>query len=344
MAYPSDSGTTYTNKTDGVDIIRATDVNNLQTEVTAVKTLLGTIGSLVSGTFYYLMSEITGTDKAVGKTATQTLTNKTLTSPTLTNPVINVGSDATGDIYYRNSGGAFTRLPVGTNNQILRLSSGLPAWTAEASNANASTTVAGLTEIATSSEVTAGTATGGTGAPLVVTPDSLAASTPVFNGSGLTNVSRKVLFDVVTAGTQVNNTTSTVYTTTINANTFTASSAMKIYGSFKYSSSSTTSLSISYSFGGATIATFSTNTSSGSTDRYVKFETVVLFSNTSGLCDINTIIYDTLSTNNQTTMYGYASKATTLASLTSNQTFACSVTASSTMTATYYGTLVEKIS
>lgn len=53
----------------------------------------------------------------------ETLSNKTLTSP-----VINVGSDATGDLYYRNSGGNFTRLPIGATNNLLTVASGLPAW------------------------------------------------------------------------------------------------------------------------------------------------------------------------------------------------------------------------
>lgn len=61
----------------------------------------------------------------VGLTTTQTLTNKTLTSP-----VINLGSDATGDVYYRNSGGLFTRLPVGTDGHVLTLASGIPSWAA----------------------------------------------------------------------------------------------------------------------------------------------------------------------------------------------------------------------
>lgn len=38
------------------------------------------------------------TDTLVGRISTDTLTNKTLTSPE-----INVTSDATGDIYYRNA-------------------------------------------------------------------------------------------------------------------------------------------------------------------------------------------------------------------------------------------------
>ncbi len=58
----------------------------------------------------------------------QTLLNKTLTSPILTTPVINVGSDAAADIYYRSAGNAFTRLPIGSSYQVLKVVSGLPAW------------------------------------------------------------------------------------------------------------------------------------------------------------------------------------------------------------------------
>lgn len=39
-----------------------------------------------------------------------------------------LGSDATGDIWYRNSGGAITRLPIGSAGQVLTVSSGLPSW------------------------------------------------------------------------------------------------------------------------------------------------------------------------------------------------------------------------
>ena len=61
----------------------------------------------------------------VGETSTQTLTNKTLTSP-----VINVGSDAQGDIYYRSSGGTFTRLAPGTSGQYLATGGAAanPSW------------------------------------------------------------------------------------------------------------------------------------------------------------------------------------------------------------------------
>lgn len=44
-----------------------------------------------------------------------------------------LGSDATGDIWYRGSGGEMIRLGVGSNGQVLTLASGLPSWAASAS-------------------------------------------------------------------------------------------------------------------------------------------------------------------------------------------------------------------
>lgn len=41
---------------------------------------------------------------------------------------------ATGDIYYRSSGGVFTRLPVGSSGEILTVSSGSPSWQAPATD------------------------------------------------------------------------------------------------------------------------------------------------------------------------------------------------------------------
>lgn len=74
----------------------------------------------------------TGGVIASDPTATQTFTNKTLTSPvintpTITSPALTVGSDARGDLYVRGAGG-FTRLPVGTNLQLLQSNGTDPAW------------------------------------------------------------------------------------------------------------------------------------------------------------------------------------------------------------------------
>lgn len=50
------------------------------------------------------------------------------------NVKFDLGSDATGDIFYRNSGGEITRLGVGSNGNVLTLASGLPSWAAPASS------------------------------------------------------------------------------------------------------------------------------------------------------------------------------------------------------------------
>ena len=192
--YPATSlDTTTTLPTESASTVLATNHvtahTNLADAVIALETKVGVDSSAVTTTHDYKLGEILTTDKAVGKTATQTLTNKTLTSP-----VINVTSDATGDLYYRNAGGLFTRLPIGTATHILNVTGGIPAWRAETALADASTTVKGVVEAATSAEVTAGTATGATGAVLVVTPDALASSTPVFDGTGLTGLALTTLF------------------------------------------------------------------------------------------------------------------------------------------------------
>jgi len=58
------------------------------------------------------------------------------------NTTLNIGSDATGDTYYRNSSGYLTRLPVGTNGHILTLAAGIPSWAAPAAGALSAITAA----------------------------------------------------------------------------------------------------------------------------------------------------------------------------------------------------------
>ena len=67
-----------------------------------------------------------GGSEVVTLAGTQTLTNKTLTSPD-----IDLGSDAEGDIYYRDASGNLARLPIGTAGQSLAVNSGAtaPEWT-----------------------------------------------------------------------------------------------------------------------------------------------------------------------------------------------------------------------
>ncbi len=142
--------------------------SNANDAIEALEAKVGADGSAVTTSHDYKLSGVTGTDKAVSKTGTETLTNKTLTSP-----VINVTSDATGDIYYRNAGGAFTRLPIGASGTILSSNGTTPEYIANPSASDASTTVKGVVELATYAETIARTTTGGTGAKLVPTADNL---------------------------------------------------------------------------------------------------------------------------------------------------------------------------
>lgn len=161
----------------------STEFSTVQDAISALETKVGANSSLDTTSVDFKLSGIPTTDKAVSKTGTETLSSKTLTAPK-----INVGGDATGDVYYRDAGGLFQRLAAGATSTILSMVSGLPSWIPNPAASNASTTVKGVVEIATAAEITAGTAIGGTGAELVVTPDQLALSAPTFNGANLTNV------------------------------------------------------------------------------------------------------------------------------------------------------------
>lgn len=60
----------------------------------------------------------------------------------------NVGSDATNDMYYRNSSGLLTRIPIGVNTNVLTISGGIPSWQAGTSAASitvGTTTIVGGT-------------------------------------------------------------------------------------------------------------------------------------------------------------------------------------------------------
>lgn len=144
---------------------------NINDAVSAIEAKVGKNSSAVTTSHDYKLSGVTGSDKAVSKTGTETLTNKTFTAPK-----INVGSDATGDMYYRDAGGILTRISAGTDGQILTYTSGIPSAQANPNTINASTTVAGVVEQGTTAEIDAGTSTGATGAKLFMSPDQFASS------------------------------------------------------------------------------------------------------------------------------------------------------------------------
>lgn len=81
MAFP----TSLTNAADGVTDVLAAHIN-------AVEAKIGIDSSATTTTHDYKLSGVTGTDKAVSKTGTETLTNKTLTSPVINTPTGDVAT------------------------------------------------------------------------------------------------------------------------------------------------------------------------------------------------------------------------------------------------------------
>lgn len=185
---------------------------NANDAIEALEAKVGIDSSAVTTSHDYKLGEVTSSDKAVGKTATQTLTNKTLTSP-----VINVTSDATGDIYYRSAGGLFTRLAAGASDTILSIVGGLPSWISNPSAANTSYTVKGiiqlLTDAATSGlSVSSGVVNvnTGTGANQIVKLNS-SSQIPAVSGALLTNLpSTMVVKNGSTTKDMTANTTTTI--------------------------------------------------------------------------------------------------------------------------------------
>lgn len=87
-----------------------------QAAIIATQTKVGVDGSAVTTTHDYKLSEVTSTDKAVGKTATQTLSGKTLTTPTIasfTNATHTHNDSAGGGVLTENS---LSLTDVTTNN------------------------------------------------------------------------------------------------------------------------------------------------------------------------------------------------------------------------------------
>lgn len=72
--------------------------NLVAAAIIAVETKVGVDGSAVTTTHDYKLSGVTGADKAVSKTGTETLTNKTLTAPTITAPTITGATTIAGAI------------------------------------------------------------------------------------------------------------------------------------------------------------------------------------------------------------------------------------------------------
>ena len=134
----------------------STQHTNANDALEALEAKIGVNGSAVTTSHDYKLSGVATGDKAVSLTGSETLTNKILTSPNVTGMTattstligttlnatttlngtttingvarLNLGSDATGDVYYRSSAGTTTRLGIGSEDDYLRVNSGVPMW------------------------------------------------------------------------------------------------------------------------------------------------------------------------------------------------------------------------
>lgn len=223
------------------DLFPIVDVANGSTKslkwgvaTSTMKTLFDTIYSPVfstSATFFGLISDETGSAGGVVRA-----TSPTLTTPTIGAPTLDVaGTDATGDIYYNGGSGLLTRLPIGSSNEFLRVSGGLPDWDNTALLTNPQTSSSTFTA------TTSITANNVNNNALILNqlaysfPSSRGASSTVLteNGSGqlgwyLPNTT--ILYRSTGSSTVSNTATTTALTVTIPANTMGANGTIRISG------------------------------------------------------------------------------------------------------------------
>jgi hypothetical protein len=137
---------------DDSDILPYTETSSLTTKkiswanaTSTLKTFYDTVYSPIFSTsagLFALISDETGSSGGVVRATSPTITTATINTPTISAPTFDVaGTDATGDTYYNGGSGLFTRLPIGSNGNLLTITAGLPAW----SDTNSAFTFGGTT-------------------------------------------------------------------------------------------------------------------------------------------------------------------------------------------------------
>ena len=111
-----------TNSSEAVKFDKALDINAAM-DIDAAMQIDGTITVGVDDTGYDV--------KFFGATSgSSVLIDESADDVIFTNFGVAVGSEATGDVYYRNSSGFLARLAAGSNGHVLTLDSGIPSWAA----------------------------------------------------------------------------------------------------------------------------------------------------------------------------------------------------------------------
>ena len=111
-----------TNSSEAVKFDKALDINAAM-DIDAAMQIDGTVTVGIDDTGYDV--------KFFGATSgSSVLIDESADDVIFTNFGLAVGSDATGDIYYRNSSGYLARLAAGSNGHVLTLDSGIPSWAA----------------------------------------------------------------------------------------------------------------------------------------------------------------------------------------------------------------------
>lgn len=257
MSFPTTLDTTSTipveSSSTSLSTNHVTNHTASQTAIIALETKVGVDGSAVTSTHDYKLSGVTGTDKAVSKTGTETLTNKTLTSPTITGATITTSS--VNGVTIQTAGSATDFLAANGTYQTGAV-------------ANSSTTVKGIVEEATQAEITAATASGGTGARLFINPSTLSGSSPAILGTNITDNRATKVTRLAGSTAPANTSENTIFTTTVNANMLGSTGMLHfscpILVTLSASTGVSTTFTIRVKFGGTTIGTLTiTNPTTG---------------------------------------------------------------------------------